>query len=210
MGCKIAIGKRAVMLLSLIVVGSAARQLYAQNAAALRDTVVGIYIDPVTHDTFPCVTLNAVMVEGTVLSSVKKNMKEWTRLRNAVYVTYPYAMAASRVMNEINAQLVGVTDKEKRKEIIHSHEADLKKNFTSKVTNLSVYQGKVLMKLIKRQTGNNCYEIVKEYKGGFNAALWQGVAVVFGSSLKQDYEADGEDQALEAIVQDVEKAYGYR
>lgn len=195
-----------VVLVLLFLLGMGER-LHAQLT---KDTVVGIYIDPKTGDTIPCVTLNAVMVEGTVLPSMKKNVKEWTRLRNAVYVTYPYATAASRIMNQINAELVGVTDKEKRKKIILSHEAELKKNFTSKVTDLSVYQGKVLMKLIKRQTGNNCYEIVKEYKGGFSATLWQGVAVVFGSSLKQDYDADGEDQALEAIVQDVEKMYGYR
>ncbi|PZP51671.1 MAG: DUF4294 domain-containing protein [Pseudopedobacter saltans] len=182
----------------------------AKSQTPAADTTVGIYIDPVTHDTLPCATLKAVVVEGTVLPSMKKHMKEWTRLRNAVYVTYPYAQSASRVMNQINAELVGVTDKSKRKAIILSHEADLKKNFTSKVTNLSVYQGKVLMKLIKRQTGNNCYEIIKEYKGGFTATFWQGVAIVFGSSLKQDYEAEGEDQALEAIVQDVEKMYGYR
>lgn len=181
----------------------------AQNKTANADTIVGTYIDPVTHDTMPSVTLQAVIVEGTVLPEMKKNIKEWTRLRNAVYVTYPYAMAASRIMNQINKELSGVTDKNKRKAIILSHEAELKKNFTSKVSNLSVYQGKVLMKLIKRQTGNNCYEIIKEYKGGFTATFWQGIAIVFGSSLKQDYEAEGEDQALEAIVQDVEKMYGY-
>lgn len=180
------------------------------QAQTKQDTIVGIYIDPVTHDTMPCNTLNAVVIDGTVLPSMKKNIKEWTRLRNAVYVTYPYAQSASRIMNQINSELMGVTDKKKRKEIILSHEAELKKNFTSKVTNLSVYQGKVLMKLIKRQTGNNCYEIIKEYKGGFTATFWQGIAIVFGSSLKQDYEAEGEDQALEAIVQEVEKMYGYR
>ena len=200
----------AVLAVLLICADSVAVSLRAQVTHTGKDTVVGIYIDPVTHDTIPCVTLNAVMVEGAVLPGMKKNMREWTRLRNAVYVTYPYAMAASRIMNQINAEMVGVTDKRRRKAIILSHEAELKKNFTSKVTNLSVYQGKVLMKLIKRQTGNSCYEIIKEYKGSFSAVFWQGIAVVFGSSLKQDYEAEGEDQALEAIVQEVEKMYGYR
>lgn len=64
------------------------------------------------------------------------------------------------------------------------------------------------MKLIRRQTGNNCYEIIQEYKGSLTALFWQSVAVVFGSSLKQDYDAEGEDQALEAITQDVAKMYG--
>ena len=79
-------------------------------------------------------------------------------------------------------------------------EKDLKKEFADKVTNLSVYQGKVLMKLINRETGNNCYEIIKEYKGGFNAGFWQAIAFVFGSNLKQPYDAKGDDREIEKFV----------
>ena len=75
---------------------------------------------------------------------------------------------------------------------------------------LSVYQGKVLMKLINRQTGNNCYEIIKEYRGGFNARIFQTVAFVFGSNLKQDYDANGDDKPIENIVNEIERLYGRR
>ena len=54
------------------------------------------------------------------------------------------------------------------------------------------------MKLINRQTGNNCYNIIKEYKGGFTARFWQTVAFFFGSSLKQPYDAHGDDQQIES------------
>jgi hypothetical protein len=113
-------------------------------------------------------------------------------------------------MNEINAKLVNVTDKKQRRQIIKEREADLKKQFTSRITNLSVYQGKVLMKLINRETGNNCYEIIQEYKGGFTAGFYQTIAVVFGSNLKQAYERDSKDRDIELIVQDVERMYGHR
>ncbi|MEI4573016.1 DUF4294 domain-containing protein, partial [Klebsiella pneumoniae] len=73
-----------------------------------------------------------------------------------MYVTYPYAKAASKIMNEINVRLAHVTDKQQRKAIIHSREKELRKEFTDKLTNLSIYQGKVLMKLIYRETGNSC------------------------------------------------------
>ncbi|MFK5019605.1 DUF4294 domain-containing protein, partial [Klebsiella pneumoniae] len=62
---------------------------------------------------------------------------EWTRLRNAVYVTFPYAKAASRIMNEINAQLVHVKDKKQRRALIRSREKELKRDFTDKLTKLS-------------------------------------------------------------------------
>jgi phosphatidate phosphatase APP1 len=133
----------------------------------------------------------------------------WTRLRNAVYVTYPYAKAASRIMNEINALLTHVTDRKERRKIIHSREKELKQQFTDKLTNLSVYQGRVLMKLINRETGNNCYEIIHEYKGFVNAAFWQTVAVIFGSNLKQAYDPSDKDAEMEKIVKDVAKMYGY-
>ena len=61
----------------------------------------------------------------------------------------------------------------------------MKKEFTEPFKNLSVYQGKVLMKLINRETGGtDCYNILKELKGGFTARFWQTVAFVFGSDLK--------------------------
>ena len=63
------------------------------------------------------------------------------------------------------------------------------------------------MKLIYRETGNNCYEIIEEYKGWFTAAFWQTVARVFGNNLKQDYDPLGEDQEMETIVKEVAKMY---
>ena len=163
-----------------------------------------------TGDTIPSSYLPPVLVNARLSRQWKNYWANWTRLRNAVYVTYPYAKAASRVMNEINARLVNITDKKQRKAIIHSREKELKKEFTDKLTNLSVYQGKVLMKLIYRETGDNCYEIIEEYKGFITAAFWQTLAVVFGSNLKQNYDPGGKDLDMEKIVKDVEKMYGYR
>ena len=66
------------------------------------------------------------------------------------------------------------------------------------------------MKLINRQTGNNCYEIIKEYKGGFNARFFQTVAFVFGSNLKQALRHNNDDREIEKIVNEVERIYGRR
>lgn len=136
--------------------------------------------------------------------------REWTRLRNAVYVTYPYARRAGYIVNDINLHLNGITDKRKRKEYIKSREKELKKEFTDPLKQLSVYQGKILMKLINRQTGNNCYKLIEEYKGSFSAHFWQTVAFFFNSSLKQPYDARGDDKTIEDIVLEVERMYGYR
>lgn len=182
----------------------------AQNGHGINDTIKVDACIEANGDTIPCSWLPTVYLYTRETKEGRRNRLEWTRLRNAVYVTFPYALKASQVMNEINVQLVNVTDKKKRKDIIRSREKDLKKEFADKLTQLSVYQGKVLMKLINRQTGNNCYEIIQEYKGGFAAGFWQTVAVVIGSSLKQPYDPQGADRAMESIVQDVERMYGIR
>jgi hypothetical protein len=150
------------------------------------------------------------MVWVSNLSSKKldKYIAEWTRLRNAVYVTYPYARTAGATINDINAKMTNVDSKKQRKEYIKSREKELRKQFTEPLSNLSVYQGKVLMKLISRQTGNNCYEIIKEYKGGFNARTYQTVAFFFGSSLKQDWDLnDKTDRQIENFVNEIDGAW---
>ena len=135
-----------------------------------------------------------------------KFISEWTRLRNAVYVTYPYARVAGATINDINVKLSNVPNKKERKLYIKSREKELRKQFEEPLSNLSVYQGKILMKLINRQTGNNCYEIVKEYKGGFNARFYQTVAWFVGGSLKQDWDVKENtiDRQIESIVKEID------
>jgi hypothetical protein len=198
--------KKNIILLFVLVLAFC--QATAQRGP--NDTIrVSAYIDE-HGDTIPQGWLEPFEIYGKMSDKMRKAWAEWTRLRNAVYVTYPYAKAAGKVMNEINAKLVNVADKKQRKAIIKAREKDLKREFGDKLTNLSVYQGKVLMKLIFRETGNNCYEIISEYKGSFTAAMWQTVALVFGSNLRQNYDANNGDKAMEMIVRDVEKMYGHR
>ena len=193
-------------ILLFVMTISLPKQLFAQTSQY--DTVrVEAYITP-EGDTIPQSWLPTVMVSAVQTNALKNYWKNWTRLRNAVYVTYPYARSASKVIQSVNAELAGVQDEKLRKKIIKSREKELKREFADKVTSLSVYQGKVLMKLINRETGNNCYQLIKEYKGGLNAGLWQTVAFVFGSSLKQPYNPSGEDQEIEKLVLEVQKVYG--
>ena len=161
-------------------------------------------------DTIEAKTLQPLLIRSWYNESQMSAKAKWTRLRNAIYVTYPYAKRAGGVMNILNIQLAHILKSEDRKKCIQSKEKELKKEFTDPLTNLSIYQGKVLMKLINRETGNNCYEIIKEYKGGFTARFYQTVAFFFSSNLKQPYDKNGEDVEMEKIVQEVERMYGLR
>ena len=160
-------------------------------------------------DTIPYAVLSYVYVQCTLTEKQKAAWAAYNRLRNAVYVTYPYARKAGVVMNDINARLSGISEKKQRKSYIHSREKELRKEFTTPLTNLSVYQGKVLMKLINRETGNSCYEIVREYKGGLTAGVYQTVAFFFNTSLKQPYDPQEDDKLIERFVKEVQRLYGF-
>ncbi len=182
--------------------------LFAQQQL-VNDTIISAAII-YEGDTIEAKTLQNLLVKSRYNENQMSERAKWTRLRNAIYVTYPYAKRAGGVMNILNTQLIHITSSEGRKKCIQSKEKELKKQFTDPLTNLSIYQGKVLMKLINRETGNNCYEIIKEYKGGFTARFYQTVAFFFSSNLKQPYDKNGEDIEMEKIVQEVERMYGYR
>ena len=134
--------------------------------------------------------------------------RAYNRLRNAVYVCYPYARIAGNTINQINKEAEASGKKKDKKALIKAKEKELKKQFADPLTNLSVYQGKVLMKLINRQTGNNCYDILKEYKGGLSARLYQTVAFFYGGNLKQDYNLkESFDRDIENFVQEIDATW---
>ena len=153
--------------------------------------------------------LGEVFVWGGDPKQAAKYWAEWTRLRNAVYLTYPYARSAGIVMVDVNKHLETISGRGERKKYIKTREKELRAAFTDKVTDMSIYQGKVLMKLINRQTGNNCYEIIREMKSGFTAGFYQTLMFLVGSSLKQEWNPQGDkfDRQIESIVQEIDRMY---
>lgn len=157
------------------------------------------------NELLPYKELDMVWVSNMSDKKLAKYIEEWDRLRNAVYVTYPYARIAGVTINDINKKLEGVSSHKQRKEYIKTREKELRAQFTQPLENLSVYQGKILMKLINRQTGNNCYAIIKDYKNGVTARFYQTVAFFFGSSLKQDWDLnDKVDRQIENFVKEID------
>jgi hypothetical protein len=126
-------------------------------------------------DTIPAKTLEWVWVNGQYSPEQRRKKAEWSRLRNAVYVTYPYARRAGLIINDINAKLTSIPSKDKRKNYLKTREKELKKEFADPLSDLSVYQGKVLMKLINRQLA-----MVLQLISGTRAVLQQG----FGKRLR--------------------------
>ena len=126
---------------------------FSQSRYGPNDTLVVPFI-VYEGDTMTYRVMDQVFVWGKMSDEQRKAHREWTRLRNAVYVTYPYAIKASAIINDVNSYLANVTDEKKRKKYLSLREKELKKEFTEPLTNLSVYQGKILMKLINDRLDN--------------------------------------------------------
>jgi len=214
------IGRKNIFLLSVLISTLVAVQpAVAQTADNTVKQVVNVEYGPNDTVFVKAMVINGELLGGREIGEVliwggnpkeaAKYWANWTRLRNAVYVTYPYARSAGVVMNDVNKHLENISVKAERKKYIKSREKELRAGFTDKVTDLSIYQGKVLMKLINRQTGNNCYEIVHEMKGGFTAGFYQTLMFFAGTSLKQGWNPkdDHFDKQIEEIVQEIDRMY---
>jgi hypothetical protein len=181
-----------IILSCQIVKGQTANQLDTIRVPAI---VVGT-------DTVPLVNLNEVVITGSRPLKVQQRIADLSLLRSAVYTTYPYAREASAIFLNLNAQLTTIPDQKHKRAYLKAKEAQLRKDFAPKLENLTFYQGKILLKLISRQTGSNCYDIIKGLRGGFSARFWQ--AAYFIDSNMKTYSNLQQDNNIEIIIREIE------
>lgn len=158
----------------------------------------------VNGDTVPVVDLYDVYVYTEYVFKNKRQHEQWTRIKYNVKKVYPYAILAAAKLKEYDRILEHMPDEKMKKAYLRVCEKDLKNEFEDELKELSINQGRVLMKLIDRETGKTTYEIVKEMRGGFQACMWQAVARIFGNNMKDDYDANFEDIMIERAIKIVE------
>ena len=130
----------------------------------------------------------------------KRQQQQYSKLLYNVRKVYPYSVLIRKVYSEIEDSLKHITSDDARKAFIKKKEKELRDQFEDELIHLTITQGKILIKLVDRETGNTTYQVIQELKGGFSAFLWQGVARLFGSNLKSEYDADEEDRMIEDII----------
>ena len=135
----------------------------------------------------------------------KPDMRRYARLVRAVKRVYPIAEEAKVLMATMESELLALPNKKQQKLYIKGIEKRLIREYTPVLKKMTIYDGRVLLKLIDRQIDDTAYEIIKEFRGGFEAGLWQALAKMFGNNLKTDYDPDKDDILLEQIVRLYEK-----
>ena len=135
----------------------------------------------------------------------KPDMRRYARLVRAVKRVYPIAEEAKVLMRTMESELLALSNKKQQKLYIKGIEKRLIREYTPVLKKMTIYDGRVLLKLIDRQTDDTAFEIIKEFRGGFEAGLWQALAKIFGNNLKTDYDPETDDFLLEYIVVQYEK-----
>ncbi len=158
----------------------------------------------VNGDTIPLIYMAPVEIIATLSPEVAAKVQAYLKLRRDVLKAYPYARLAASQLKYINDSIAKIPDEKSRKRFIKDTEKDLKRDFERDLKLLTVTQGRLLIKLIDRETGNTSYALVKELRGSLQAFFWQGLARLFGSNLKTEYDSQGEDVAIESIVKQIE------
>lgn len=157
----------------------------------------GIIVD---GDTLALVKLPKVYVFPTLKFASHEDYLRYRRLVRDVKKVYPYAQIARKTFIEMQIGMQAYPEGGKRKKYIKQKEDELMKIYSSELKDLTIRQGRILIKLVDRELNQTSYEIIKELRGGFQATLWQGVAKLFGESLKSEYDAKGEDLLIERII----------
>ena len=155
-------------------------------------------------DTIPIIYLEDVIISSRRKARSKKYQRKFGRIKKKVLKVYPYAEITRELIEDYDRELGTYSSEHNRKQFLKNAEDELKAEFEGEIRNMKVSEGKILIKLIDRETGKTSYDLIKQLRGGFTAFMWQGVAKLFGSNLKTEYDADGDDEIIEEIILAIE------
>lgn len=130
----------------------------------------------------------------------RRELRRYNRLVYNVKKVYPYARIAGEMFSEVESNLALMETEKEQKEYIKQVEQDIKDRFEGELRKLTITQGRILIKLIDRETQHTTYALVKQLRGSFQAFFWQAIARIFGSNLKSTFDPEGEDILIEEII----------
>ncbi len=151
-------------------------------------------------DTLWVAELDEVYIFPTKKFKNRREYRRYTRLIYNVKKAYPWAKLAGRKLDEVEVRMATLSTEKEQREYIKQVEKELLDDYKEDLKKLTVTQGRILIKLVDRETGDTSYELVRELRGNLSAAFWQALARLFGSNLKSEFDAEGEDRLIEQII----------
>ncbi len=174
-------------------------ELHQQSDANLKDNAFKGFIFP-SHDSILHINLGTIELIAPYRFKNKREKKRYSQLELDVLKTYPLALIVSSEIKIVNAEFENnYTDQAKRKTYIKWYQKYVYKTYIDSLASLNVKQGRLLLKLIHRETGKTSYELIKSYRGGLNALFWQSMAFMAGANLRSSYDPE-ENEMIEHII----------
>lgn len=155
-------------------------------------------------DTIPLISLPPVNAVAKRTFPNKRAQRRHDKLVFHVKKVLPYAKLAGERMREVEAELATMTPKQ-RKQRLRELEKEIKRDYEGDLKKLTFTQGRILIKLLDRETDMVSYDIIRHFRGGFTAWFFQGIAKMFSYDLKDDYDPERDDRLIESIVQQIER-----
>jgi len=156
------------------------------------------------NDTLPYVVIAGVEIFDFKMFKTKKQARRNTRLIKNVKKVYPWAKLAGQKLMEYEVILSEAETERQKRKIMKEVEKEIDEKYGNELRKLTFSQGRILIKLIDRETSNTSFDLVKDFRGGFVAFFYQSFARVFGYNLKTKYDPLGEDKNIETIVRMIE------
>ena len=153
-----------------------------------------------SHDSIFHVNLGTIEMIGPFPFKNKREKKKYSQLEVDLMKTYPLALIVSSELKIVNAEFESShADAARRKVYIRWYQKYVYKTYIDTLKTLNASQGRLLLKLIHRETGKTPYELIKSYRGGFNAFFWQSMAFMAGANLNSKYDPE-ENMMMEHIL----------
>jgi hypothetical protein len=186
----------------------AVREYGQVQDSIMTDTVQAVFhlLKTATFDgqTYPLVELKEVMVVARMPRAVRFDYRRHARLVYNVRRVYPYAIIVRDELGRVNRTLEMIPSEKGRRNFLQQYEKDIFSTYQDDMKKLTFTQGKILIKLIDRETQNTSYDLIRKYRGNFSATFWQSIARIFGANLKSDYDATGDDYEIEQVIREIE------
>ena len=183
-----------ILFFSFIVIENSAQEQ--------TNTIKGYMVPARVHegDTITSLRMPTLYVFKPLIFKDKKQRQAYNRMVRNVKRTLPIAKEVNRAIIETYEYLQTLPDEKARQKHLNQVEKGVKEQYTPRLKKLSFSQGKLLIKLINRETNSSSFELVKAFLGPFKAGFYQAFASIFGASLKKEYHPEGEDAMIEQIV----------
>ena len=176
------------------------------NAQEQTTTIKGYLVPACIYegDTIASLRMPTLYVFKPLVFKNKKKQEAYNRLVRNVKKTLPIAKEVNRAIIETYEYLQTLPDEKAREKHLSLVEKGVKEQYTPRLKKLTFTQGKLLIKLIDRESNSSSYELVKAFLGPFKAGFYQAFAAIFGASLKKEYHPEDEDALIERVVLMVE------